>query len=505
MGVGSGVRKELTIADLVAAAANEQAPVNKKAARARKLLLNKIQKGTKIELPLAPAQAARAERKVAAAKADEEISKWTAAVKALREAPTLDFRQQGPQQNRRTIAAVASELKPETDLEVDINTMLEAAGVFGGEANNNDNVESTIHSIVDPQETEGDKTERQSRIAKLRRLMFYQEQKAKRLRKIKSKAYHKVLRKSAASKVSQQSGDVSLDREDRVASLLEEERRRAEERLTLKHKNTSRWSRRAIRKNLGRFNKGVAEALTEQNRIASNLTSKRRGGVSNADTGGEDDESELSDVSTGSDDEKDDEERSKSAITKALKSVANGESGLKMDDAKDSSGLMRLPFMKRSAERRDAQIVMEAQSLLKELEEQDDDDDDDENGAGEGRRSKKPNSQLGRLAFGDGMSESNWNREEDELPTEKEADDDPSPNLAPKRKSKRSKATSVPSKEGSDNRVASDFLNREFDPVTVEVYSLIEILWINLFPFPPIIYTRILTIFVSPFFSCHKD
>jgi hypothetical protein len=94
--------------------------------------------------------------------------------------------------------------------------------------------------------------ERQARLAKMRNLMFYAEVKAKRLAKIKSKEYRRHANKAAkraAAKAAAQGGGGDADAEKAAREAAEEaEFERAKERLTLKHKNTSKWARRALKR-----------------------------------------------------------------------------------------------------------------------------------------------------------------------------------------------------------------------------------------------------------------
>lgn len=58
------------------------------------------------------------------------------------------------------------------------------------------------------------------------------------------------------------------------ARAEEEEFRRAQERLTLKHRNTSRWARRALKRGLSLATDNEREALQEQLRLGRELRAK---------------------------------------------------------------------------------------------------------------------------------------------------------------------------------------------------------------------------------------
>lgn len=88
--------------------------------------------------------------------------------------------------------------------------------------------------------------QRQDRLAKMRSLLFYHELKAKRLKKIKSKEYHRQLKRAEKRKAALL-GELG-DEEAMRKSAEDAEFERAKERLTLKHKNTSKWARRALKR-----------------------------------------------------------------------------------------------------------------------------------------------------------------------------------------------------------------------------------------------------------------
>ena len=58
------------------------------------------------------------------------------------------------------------------------------------------------------------------------------------------------------------------------AKAEEEEFRRAQERLTLKHRNTSRWARRVLKRGLSLATDGQQDALQDQLRLGHALRAK---------------------------------------------------------------------------------------------------------------------------------------------------------------------------------------------------------------------------------------
>lgn len=68
------------------------------------------------------------------------------------------------------------------------------------------------------------------------------------------------------------------------ARAEEDELRRAKERLTLKHKNTSRWARRTLKRGLGLATDEQREALHEQLRLGRELRTKAESAHAGSDS-----------------------------------------------------------------------------------------------------------------------------------------------------------------------------------------------------------------------------
>ena len=81
---------------------------------------------------------------------------------------------------------------------------------------------------------------RNEELAKMKSLLFYQEQKNKRINKIKSKKYHKI-RKRAEERKEKERELIKQTDPELYKELLEKDAiKRAKERMSLKHKNTSK-------------------------------------------------------------------------------------------------------------------------------------------------------------------------------------------------------------------------------------------------------------------------
>jgi U3 small nucleolar RNA-associated protein 14 len=132
--------------------------------------------------------------------------------------------------------------------------------------------------------------ERQGRLAKMRNLMFCHELKAKHIKKIKSKTYHRLLKKE---RVKAGLGEIPNDPEVAKEYAMKQEFDRAEERMTLKHKNTSKWAKKVLKRGLEKQDEGTRAAIAEQlhlNTLLSRKIHSMNESSSNDESSSEDDD-----------------------------------------------------------------------------------------------------------------------------------------------------------------------------------------------------------------------
>ncbi|KAL2911587.1 hypothetical protein HK105_208926 [Polyrhizophydium stewartii] len=182
----------------------------------------------------------RVNRQAAYEQAKKEVSKWTGIVKKNREADQLSFTTSKAPGSNVTSGALVSKFQPATDLEKEIEAMLEQTGMM---EKHQRELEELELNKVSKQELQ----ERQRELAKMRALMFFKEQKQKKIAKIKSKTYRKIHKKEAEKQAAlslEQLKELDPDLARAEAEKLELER--AKERMTLKHKNTGKWAKQML-------------------------------------------------------------------------------------------------------------------------------------------------------------------------------------------------------------------------------------------------------------------
>ncbi|KAG7286137.1 hypothetical protein NEMBOFW57_008440 [Staphylotrichum longicolle] len=345
-------------------------------------LMNKEEKAVKpgsskkLEVPLAKRQQDRLLRSAAYAETNKTLDKWIETVKHNRRADHLVF---PLAQNAHDRGLDSGELMPitqktsGTELEQTILAIMEESG---------------LGPSAKPEKKEGDgegqpklSQAEQQEIARQRRrereIHSREAARAKRIKKIKSKAYRRIHRKEllreeeAEHEAALAAGE--LDSDDEREAL---DRRRAEERMGTRHRE-SKWAKLGKKAGRAVWDDNFRAGLTEMARRKEDLRRRIEG-----QAGGSGDDDEGSDVSDASGDE--DPRR---RLLAQLERAAEYD-----DDDEPRSKLMQMKFMQRGEEMR----KKENDEAIAELRRQLDSDDEMESDAEE--------VEIGRRQFGMGNS-----------------------------------------------------------------------------------------------------
>lgn len=162
----------------------------------------------------------------------------------------------------------------------------------------------------------------------------------------------------------------------------EAEFQRAKERLTLKHKNSSRWARRALRRGVTVMDQNTREALAEQLRLGQEIRQRvcgiavrlcvcvcipvptrvpktqvnSLGRPRNSD----DEDTDATDATSDNDDAADPQTRTRTATLDVLL-------GDDVPEEVPTKGLFSLPFMQRAMQRKQSEVKHAAEKLLQDL------------------------------------------------------------------------------------------------------------------------------------------
>ncbi|AET41440.1 Utp14p Ecym_8152 [Eremothecium cymbalariae DBVPG len=281
-----------------------------------------------LDVPLPQRIQKRHERKAAYEISKDEVSRWSEVVQTNRKAEHLSFPLNGATRHDNTTAFIRSSEKELTEVETKVNEVLKQSNLVDTKK------ESTFEEIAVPEMSPEDMRKRTAELRLMRELMFREERKAKRIKKIKSKAYRRIKKKELLKSKELVESDESADDHD-VA--------RAKERMTLKHKTQSKWAKDMIKHGMTQ-DKETREELEEMLQQGERLRAKITG---------QDDKDEYS-ATCASDIERDEEAYDKKDEFQKGKSIGK-------------TGVLNMAFM-RNAEAREREENEKNMSMLRAVE-----------------------------------------------------------------------------------------------------------------------------------------
>jgi U3 small nucleolar RNA-associated protein 14 len=331
--------------------------------------MRKVAEGQATSAPLARTVSARAQRKVHYEDQSSEVSRWIEAVQTNRQAETLDFRPK--ERLEMTQDALVDNFVPTTDFEKQVHAALNQAGGQDEEAMLKAEEAALQDDLGTNQITMEEYKSRRGQLAKMRALMFYHEQKRHHMKKIKSKKYRRIRKKQ---RLRQKEADLEAEvgEDADLARELEEKEEvdRMQERMTLAHKNTSKWAKRILKRGKN-VDVDTRKALSAQLQRGDDLMGR------------------MKTTRAGADD--DDDSGDENLVEAAQKVLADAERS--DDNPAQAKGLFQLAFMKKGIEKQREKAKEEARELLMELEANEDYDaeggDEDDNEKEEPKRKNK--------------------------------------------------------------------------------------------------------------------
>ncbi|NWT56745.1 UT14A protein, partial [Erythrocercus mccallii] len=220
--------------------------------------LARVKRKAAVELPLSKEEAKRVVREAAYVTTSKDVGKWQQVVLQNRRAEQLVFPLRQDIATVTPLERVTSAWKARTPLEQEIFGLLH----------------KTQQPIRDPLLTPEEMASlqamsleearrRRAELQKARAVQSYYEAKARRTKRIKSKKYHRVLKKSRRRQALKEFEQLhASDPEAALARLEELEQLRMQERMSLKHQNKGKWARsRAI---MAKYDLEARKAMQEQ-------------------------------------------------------------------------------------------------------------------------------------------------------------------------------------------------------------------------------------------------
>merc|ERR1712225_182328 len=315
------------------------------------------------KVPLEKRQQDRLDRSAAYEKSKETLDRWTDTVKHNRRADHLMF----PLQDNEVASAHSNKSlmpanlsKPFNELEATIQSILEESGLATADGKDDEDKIREFEELETKKMSLEEVKERRDQLRMARELMFREEAKAKRIKKIKSKSYRKVHRKQREK----------------------QDRRRAEERMGAKHRE-SKWAKAMKGTGRAAWDEDARSGITEMARREEELRKRVEGRAVRKEFENDSDES-LND--SDDDSNEDDDSGTRKRLLQNLNGL--GDSDL-MDESLPGARLANMDFMRKADAARRKQNNAAAEELRREL-------------AGEETPSEEEDGDIGRRIFGPG-------------------------------------------------------------------------------------------------------
>lgn len=287
----------------------------------------------KLDVPLPKRQQDRIDRKAAYEKTTETLDRWTETIKQNRRAEHLVF----PLPQELPTAGLSNqEMQPlkavdaRSELEKTMFSLLDQSGLSLTKEKKNRLLTEEEHIQLSKQAQEELIAERRLE----RELQSREAKKMARLKKIKSKAYHRIHRKQRVKEeMATREAMVEAGEIDSEGEREEQDRKRALERVGARHKN-SKWAKSGSKVKRAVWDDDYRAGLVDMARRDEELRKRVEG--RGADDGSDAEESYDSGSDSGDD---------RARLRRELERAENS------DDGAPESKLMQLKFMKREEDR----------------------------------------------------------------------------------------------------------------------------------------------------------
>ncbi|KAK6198617.1 small-subunit processome [Scheffersomyces amazonensis] len=280
-----------------------------------------------IAAPLPKRIQQRHDRAVAYEMTKEEISKWEDTVQKNRQAEVLKFPLNPKIKHNDSATTFKSDNIPTTELETKINNVLKESALI------DEKKEATFEEIAIAKMSSEEMQRRTNELRLMRELMFRDEKRAKRIKKIKSKQYHKIKKKERLR------NQELVEGSDNESEGEDHDMKRAQERMSLKHKTQSNWAKSMIKSGLSKDASNRSE-LEEMLRQGERLRAKQLGHED-----GEQSDDNISDIENDYNRDRDNNEADEAIKNKLGK------------------GVLAMDFMKKAEERSKQENLQELEEL----------------------------------------------------------------------------------------------------------------------------------------------
>ncbi|EPE08974.1 small nucleolar ribonucleoprotein complex subunit utp14 [Ophiostoma piceae UAMH 11346] len=355
-----------------------------------------------LNVPLLPMQQDQKLRVAAAGKAHETLDRWTDTVKHNRRAEHLNFEVAGSLASTgldtTTLTPINTQAAAQTDLERTILTIMEESGLGARaqeDARHQEKLRKQQELADNPPVLSPD--ELKALIGQKRRereLKSQEVARAKRIKKIKSKAYRRVHRRER-QRAEQMLADSDAERDsdgnvDPEAEREAQHRQRALERMGSRHRD-SKWAKKAKGTNRAAWDDDFRAGLVDMARQDEELRRRVDGaGVGGKEVTKDEDEDEDDDDSYG---EESDDDKFRERTKKKLEALSSkGE--------EEPKGLMGIAFMRKAEEARKKANDDAVAEIMRDLNRGSDDEDGDLVLFEDEKKAAEEDAVVGRRTYG---------------------------------------------------------------------------------------------------------
>lgn len=323
-----------------------------------KKLLQGVSKKEAMPEPVSDVAQGREERGARYKVSSHDAGKWIPQIQRMRKADQVTLGEEDDQRPSSTSALVAT-FNAKDDFEKELEEVTKAAG-------------ATEQNLIDskglPMNSRIRDAKQIQQIAKLKALMLREQQANKRLKKIKSKAYHRIHRKAQTRE-----REVLLERLERenpeLAKSLKQdyEKKHAERRMLRQRNSRKKWAQTMQR--FAKNDDSAKKEITKQAQDHRDEDVALRRVIAGRDADQSDD-SEAMDMSDSDDDGQGRKKsESQKTLDKARKLTLSELSDLKKEDGDlPTTGIFGLGFMRNAIKQKREAAKAEAQTVLNELE-----------------------------------------------------------------------------------------------------------------------------------------
>ncbi|KAL8723082.1 MAG: hypothetical protein Q9225_000553 [Loekoesia sp. 1 TL-2023] len=361
---GLNPKQKLTVADILPSVKDSQLKKSLRLLAANDTKASNKRNGIakKLDVPLPKRQQDRLDRAAAYEKSKETLNRWIDTVKHNRRAEHLSFPLQDPDAvNAQGGNKLERHAKPLTDLEATIQNILQDSGLA---PTNGKSEEEQIQAFEELEANKMPLEEVQARRAELRRardLLFREEIRARRIKKIKSKSYRRVHRKERERFLQKNKEALAAAGvEDSESEKERKDRRRAEERMGAKHRE-SRWAKGVKESSRMAWDEDARAGVEEMARREEDLRRRIMGK----------DVNESDEEGSSEDDEEDEEEASEGRTSQTLQDrlhrLEDDEDHLRAGVKDTTSALSSMKFMQNAEAARKASNDEAVQQIQREL------------------------------------------------------------------------------------------------------------------------------------------